>query len=212
MKAPAGIFAGASGRVYVADSSNHRVLVFTPPFTNGMSATAVFGQANLTSCAANAVAQSGRRRSATRAGVFEDADGTVFIADSGNNRVLVYDPPFGAATSSPDAVMGQANFTSTLVTSPAPNTLYQPQAVTMDGNRNLFIADGGELARHALRPRCAADRVARSDSPIRSIVGDYNGLTGSGFTAGSVVILFIRVNGTVTQFGPYTRPTGQRVR
>src|SRR5262249_18723345 len=95
------------------------------------------------------------------------------------------------------------NFTSTVITSPGPTTLYKPQAVAMDANRNLFVADGenSRVTRYALDapPTVILDPIA---DPI--VVGAFNGLTGSGFTAGSVIILFIRVNGTVTQFGPYT--------
>ena len=203
MNAPAGIFAAASGRVYVADSSNHRILVFNPPFTNGMNAAAVIGQANLTSCADNRGGTVGAATLSNPRGVFEDTDGTLFVADTGNNRVLVYNAPFGGGDLVADAVIGQPSFTSTAVTSPRPDTLYQPQAAAMGASRNLFVADGqnSRVTRYALDapPTVLLDPIA---DPI--VVGAYNGLTGSGFTAGSVIIIFIRVNGSVTQFGPYT--------
>jgi sugar lactone lactonase YvrE len=203
MNAPAGIFAGASGRVYVADSGNHRVLVFTPPFTNGMNAAAVIGQANLTSCAANRGGAAGAATLNNPRGVFEDTDGTLFVADKGNNRVLVYDPPFGGGDLVADAVIGHPSLSSTAIMSPGPNTLYHPQAIAMDASRNLFIADGenSRVTRYALDapPTVLLDPIT---DPV--VIGAYNVLTGSGFTAGSVIILFVRVNGVVMQFGPYT--------
>lgn len=203
MQAPAGIYAGPSGRVFVADSGNHRILVFAPPFSNGMSAAAVIGQANFTSCAANRGGAIGPATLSNPRGVYEDADGTVFVADSGNSRVLVYEAPFAGGDLVADAVIGQASFTSAVITSPRPDTLYLPQALAMGADRTLFVADGenSRVTRYALDapPTVLLDPIA---DPI--VVGDYHGLTGSGFTAGSVVIMFVRVNGVVTQFGPYT--------
>lgn len=43
MKAPVAVRFDDQGKLYVADSNNNRVLLFNPPFTNGMSATGIFG-------------------------------------------------------------------------------------------------------------------------------------------------------------------------
>jgi hypothetical protein len=203
MNSPMGVFAAASGRVYVADSGNNRVLVFTPPFSSGMSASAVFGQANLTSCAPN---RGGTANAATLSGpegVYEDTDGTVFIADANNNRALVYNAPFAGGDLVADTVIGQPDFASTAPQPPQPNALSQPAGVALDANRNLFVADreDSRVTRYALNapPTVLLDPIA---SPI--VVGAFNGLTGSGFTAGSVVVLFVAIGGGVQQFGPFT--------
>jgi hypothetical protein len=39
----------SAGNLYVPESSNNRVTMFAPPFSNGMNATVVLGQANFTS-------------------------------------------------------------------------------------------------------------------------------------------------------------------
>jgi sugar lactone lactonase YvrE len=42
-----------SGNIHVVDSANSRVMIFDPPFSNGMNATTVFGQADFTHGAIN---------------------------------------------------------------------------------------------------------------------------------------------------------------
>jgi DNA-binding beta-propeller fold protein YncE len=43
----------SSGNIYVADEPNNRVMIFDPPFSNGMNATTIFGQADFTHGATN---------------------------------------------------------------------------------------------------------------------------------------------------------------
>jgi len=49
MSNPRGIAFDDNGSLYVADPLYSRVLVFAPPFSSGMNATAVIGQPNFTS-------------------------------------------------------------------------------------------------------------------------------------------------------------------
>lgn len=50
---PAGLWFDGNGNLMVADSSNGRVLTYTPPFSNGMSATSVLGVPNMTTAGNN---------------------------------------------------------------------------------------------------------------------------------------------------------------
>jgi len=50
---PIAVAFDSSGRVFVADVSNNRTLGFAPPFSNGMNATLVLGQANFTTGTSN---------------------------------------------------------------------------------------------------------------------------------------------------------------
>jgi DNA-binding beta-propeller fold protein YncE len=45
LNSPANVAVDAAGNLYVADRDNHRVLRYAPPFTSGMNAVQVFGQA-----------------------------------------------------------------------------------------------------------------------------------------------------------------------
>ncbi len=53
MHGPYDIAFDSVGNLYVTDTSNARVLVFTPPFSTGMAASKVLGQADLNSGANN---------------------------------------------------------------------------------------------------------------------------------------------------------------
>ena len=203
MNAPRGVYAAPSQRVYVADSANNRVLVFQPPFSNGMSASAVFGQSSFTSCSANRGGGAGAATLNYPEGVFEDATGRVFIADSYNNRVLVYDAPFSGGDLTADHVIGQPNFTSTAVFAPTPETLIQPVSVAMDDSGNLFVADreDSRVTRYAIDapPRVVLDPIA---DPL--MIGAFNALTGSGFSPGSAVIVFVATSAGSVKYGPYS--------
>ncbi len=203
MNAPVGVFAAMSGRVYVADSSNHRVLVFNPPFANGMNASAVFGQASFTACSPNRGGAAGAATLNRPQGGYEDGDGTVYIADTGNNRVLVYDAPFGGGDLIADHVIGQPNLTSTAVPPPFPDALSQPTDVALDAIGNLFVADR-ENSRGLRYALAAPPSVLLDPIPDPIVVGGFNGLTGSGFTARSVIVLFVATGSSVVQVGPYT--------
>jgi sugar lactone lactonase YvrE len=203
MDRPMGVHAAASGRLYVADSDNHRVLVFTAPFSNGMNATAVFGQANFTSCNANRGGSASASTLNDPRGVYEDDSGNVFIADAGNNRVLVYYTPFSGGDLVADDVVGQSSLTATAANAPRPDTLIMPSDVTMDGSNSLFIADRehSRVTRYAVN---APPSVHLDPLPNPARVGEFVALSGSGFTAGSVVQIFVATSSGAVTYGPYT--------
>jgi hypothetical protein len=65
LNAPFGVAFDSSGRIFVSSgrlivnpASNNRTLVFTPPFSNGMNATLVLGQADFVTGTANAGGES----------------------------------------------------------------------------------------------------------------------------------------------------------
>lgn len=128
----------------VADTGNHRVLIWTSfPTLHGQPADFVIGQADF---AANLTNRgTGLATSSTLAlpaGVLI-ASGKLFIADSGNNRVLVHE--LGALSSNGVAasmILGQSNATGRIPTADINNTeiLAGPISLTSD-NANLYVAD-----------------------------------------------------------------------
>src|SRR5208282_1420537 len=70
------------GNMWVADVVNNRVLEFKPPFSDGMNAALVIGQASFTSSTA-ATTQSGLNDPVDLA---SDSHGNLWVTDSGNNR------------------------------------------------------------------------------------------------------------------------------
>lgn len=102
------------GALLVADSDNHRVLVWnTIPITNGVAADAVFGQPDFTTCSPNT---GGLSETSLQYPSDLATNGTkLAVADTANNRVLIYNSiPVctGACTVAPDVVMGQPDFTT----------------------------------------------------------------------------------------------------
>jgi sugar lactone lactonase YvrE len=86
---PYGITFDSQGNLWVTDSGNNRVLEFIPPFTNGERASLILGQ---TSFNAGAIDTGGHTAGTLDQphGIAFDAAGNLWVADSTNNRILVY--------------------------------------------------------------------------------------------------------------------------
>jgi hypothetical protein len=83
---PTGV-AVAGGSLFVSDSKNHRVLVFTPvPTSSGVAASAVLGQDTLTSGALDPMSAAATNIGESEGLAFEGAH--LYVADAAFNRVL----------------------------------------------------------------------------------------------------------------------------
>jgi len=132
---PLGNVATDGSMLFVADTSNSRVLGYSQvPVDPGADADLVFGQANLQSSGA----ATARDRMAFPGSVFIGG-GYMVVADSGNNRVLIWN---GVPTSSgtpPDVVVGQDSFDSSLASTTASRLAYPVAAIVANGR--LVVAD-----------------------------------------------------------------------
>lgn len=130
------------GALYVADSGNNRVLRYPRPVdqTGRIAPDAVIGQVDFTSNTSAAVSAVSLN---TPTGLAFSAEGHLFVADTGNNRVLEF--PSGAGTgSSAIRVYGQPNMTSAIKpTQSTPQTLMSPRGIFVDPASNLYVADSG---------------------------------------------------------------------
>src|SRR5205085_4957872 len=89
---PAGLAFDAQGALYIADFNNARVVKYSAP--TDAAASAVFGQANLTS---NGVpAQATESSMAGPAGLTVAAGGLLYVAVPLNHRILVFDSSVSA--------------------------------------------------------------------------------------------------------------------
>lgn len=136
-----------SGRLFVPDSMNNRVLSWpsAAAFTNGEAADMVFGQPDFTS---NSINQGGanptERTLSGPKSVAADSGGRLYVADSLNFRILRYDPPF-STNQAAVAVFGQGgSFTTatqaSLVT-PTADNLGNPDGIAIDASDRLYCAD-----------------------------------------------------------------------
>lgn len=124
-------------RVVVLDTNNNRVLIWkTFPASNGQAADVVLGQTSFTS---NAPGTSATTLNAPYEGVFVSAAGQLFVVDSRNNRVLVWNAFPTTNGQAADVVLGQPNFT-TSTTGTSATTLNNPVGVSVSGTQ-VFVTD-----------------------------------------------------------------------
>ena len=138
---PQGVAVSGSS-VLVADTFNSRVLMFNAPLTDN-AASIVLGQTDFDRNGQNN--PDGTVVNGPFA-VTVDASGHVYLADTGNNRVLGWNSVtarnIGAAAS---LVIGQPDFRSTQsnqgLSAPTARTLNSPAGVAADSNGNLYVSD-----------------------------------------------------------------------
>ncbi len=130
-----------TGRIYIADTTNNRVISWlnAATFTNGQAADKVFGQNNsFTSSLVNNGGISASSLSAPR-GVAVDDNSNLYVADTGNNRILVYRDP-NTLDNVADFVIGQTTFT-TNAAGTSSTALSGPRGIAIDSSNNLYVAD-----------------------------------------------------------------------
>jgi uncharacterized protein (TIGR03437 family) len=140
---PAGIAVNPSdGTLYVADYQNNRVLRFPRPVaqTGRITADAVIGQSDFVSSNSAAVNSSSLKNPA---GLAIGPNGDLFVADSGNNRVLEFAAGAGNGASA-IRVYGQPNmFSAVRPSQVSAQTLTTPQGISVDAASNLYVVDSG---------------------------------------------------------------------
>ncbi|GEM_PF-1679139 len=134
-----GAVASDGTHLVVADSANNRVLVFNSiPTTNGANADVVIGQPDFTSH----LPGTAQNKLSYPTGVTL-AGGRLFIADTYNHRVLIFNSIPTANNANADIVIGQPNFTAhSAANPPSASTMYDPTSATTDGTR-LIVTDLG---------------------------------------------------------------------
>jgi hypothetical protein len=126
--------------LFLADTDNNRVLIFNNfGTTNGQAASVVLGQPDTVSSDANNGGISGKTLNAPQ-GVWSNGT-SLFVADNGNNRVLVWDTIPTASFTEADRVIGQTSFTGSAAATTAAG-LSGPRRIA-GGNGTMFIADTG---------------------------------------------------------------------
>jgi len=140
--------------LYIADANNNRVLGFfdARKVRPGDKADLVIGQPDFQRALINYPTNDASKPSAQSLylpiGLALDAVGNLFVADTGNGRVLRFPKPFDQSPAnfpSADLVLGQSGFNSS-VTDPTQRTMHSPYGLA-------FISDGGLLVCDSLHNR-----------------------------------------------------------
>ncbi|MGR8934565.1 MAG: NHL repeat-containing protein [Gammaproteobacteria bacterium] len=138
---PRALAVDGAGNLYVADQSNHRVLMFKTPFTSGTVADGVFGQTGFTTNGCNFGGLSAKSL-CTPAGLALDSSGNLYVGDFSNNRVLKYQAPLTNKTAV--KVYGQSgNFTLNTCNlgGISADSLCGAHGLAVDAADNLYVAD-----------------------------------------------------------------------
>lgn len=136
----------ASGRIYVCDTENNRILWWNEAdFFLGKEAAGTLGQ---TDSVRNEANRNGTPTAATlnkpRA-VTVDTNGNVWVADTQNHRILKFSMPTTSGQAA-ELVLGQADFYSNLPNRgnlPGAETLQTPLSLRTDAAGNLWVSDSG---------------------------------------------------------------------
>ncbi len=148
---------GNAGGLFVPDSYNNRVLKYDAPFERDAIADRVWGQSGFsgnlcnlglaaptaeTLCFHSSTNQNAVERYGS--GVEFSADGSLWVADSGNNRVLRFprDPTTDEVAQTADLALGQQGFESA-GTGLGLAEFHAPSAVAIDRSGLLYVADSG---------------------------------------------------------------------
>lgn len=204
LRGPQGVWIQGN-KLFVADTQNHRVLIWNNiPTQNNQAADVVLGQVNFGSSFSPPPTSSNPPTAADRlySPTSVTSDGQrLFVSDLGSNRVLIWNSIPTANTTPANVVVGQPDMTTGVpnwrdalcddkTAARCSSTLNFPRYALSDGTR-LFIADAGNdrvlvfnniptangaRADYVLgQPDFATDIVTNAESSIASTAIDNNG-------------------------------------
>ena len=141
---PAGLAFAPDGTLWVADPDVHRVLAYRGPRTSGPRADLVLGQRGSFASADCNLVRLDAESLCNPSDVAVAPDGSLYVADLANSRVLRFDEPFAQRRAT--QVFGQPGFRSN-GTAPgvavSAATLWSPAGVALDVDGDLYVADTG---------------------------------------------------------------------
>lgn len=143
MSSPNGMILDSEGGLYVSDNGNSRVLYFAPGST---TATRVYGQPDFITSGGGG----GPTSLSGPTGLALDQSDNLFVSDTGNNRVVMYQRTTQTEGIAAVAVFGQFNDLNCSVNNNGgscnagiigPKSLYSPSGIFFNKSGQLYIAD-----------------------------------------------------------------------
>lgn len=190
---PRGIALDASGNLWVVDVENQRVIAYPNAVTSGSNPAAflALGQPNFTSIDPDTTAN----RFYYPDGLAISPNGTLWVADTGNNRVLRFDNAAAKSNGADaDGVLGRSDFT-TSGSGTTSARMKAPYDVAIDSTDTLWVADRDN------------HRVLRFDNASAKMNGEAaDGVLGQmDFTTGSTGLAANRFH---APYGVHLTPSG----
>ncbi len=160
LQSPQGIavdMSTGSAIIYIADSFNNRVLAYrySTQLTEGSVADLILGQPNRFTNVAEGPGTSLTTGLSLPTGLAVDSAGNLYVADTGDNRIVRYPKPFAqpAGYQFPDLIIGQKSFSTntpnaggigpTTLQLNSNNSFMGRTGIAIDAAGNLWVADIG---------------------------------------------------------------------
>ncbi len=139
---------GDTPHLYVSDPYNHRVLGFRDvrKLIPGSAADIVIGQPDLATAMCNYptgdINQPTQSSLCRPIGLLVDTTGNLYVADSGNGRVLRFPTPFShQGNQQADVVLGKSNFVTPPITDATARNMLAPYGLAFSGTNGLLVSD-----------------------------------------------------------------------
>jgi hypothetical protein len=130
----------ANPTLAIADTGNNRILVYNTPIDTLGNPAVVLGQPDFLSGDANRGTGTPAANTFNIPGsVAKDSAGNLYVADSGNARVVIFRPPFSTGMKA-SVVIGQRGFTTANVADNA-SSMGGPYSLAVDSKGNLWVSD-----------------------------------------------------------------------
>lgn len=171
----------SNGLFMFADAENHRVLIFDGVPTGSQKPKIILGQPDALSNQLNNGSISSKSLNRPMSAKF--IDGKIFVAEEGNNRILVWNSIPTSNFAPADFVLGQATFTTGAANRGGvigADTLNGPVAMEKIGNK-LFVSDSGN-GRVVIW-----NSIPTSSVPANNVLGQMD-LTSKDITASATII------------------------
>jgi uncharacterized protein (TIGR03437 family) len=188
LQSPQGIavdMSTGSAIIYIADTFNNRVLAYrySTQLTEGSFADLILGQPNRFSNIAEGPGTNLTTGLSLPTGLAVDSAGNLYVADTGDNRVVRYPTPFSqpAGYQFPDLIIGQKSFSTSTANAGGigPTTLQLNTGsfvgrtgIAIDAAGNLWVADLGN--NRVLRFPAAVLKAGVNGPAADIVVGQAN--------------------------------------